>query len=204
MSEQHSIPSREEAEQLLQWAYTQNPGPWADHCRHVARAAETIARQCGLEADRAYVMGLMHDIGRYEGVRDMHHIIAGYELLMDKGYSDIARICLSHSFPIPRMESYSGKWDCTPEEIALVRRKLQDVEYDDYDKLIQLGDCLGAAQGMILIELRLMDVTLRQGVNEHTIEKWKAYTGLKDYFSDLCGMPVYQLFYEEICRNSIK
>ena len=53
MEEKHmdsKMPTRNEAENLLIWAHGQNPGPWADHCRVVARAAETIAIKCGLKA----------------------------------------------------------------------------------------------------------------------------------------------------------
>ena len=61
------LPSREEAQRLLTWGHDQNPGPWAEHCRVVARAAETIARAVGLDENRAYISGLLHDIGKIRG-----------------------------------------------------------------------------------------------------------------------------------------
>ena len=115
----HSIscPSRKTAEELLLWAEPKNPGPWVAHSRTVARAAEVIARACGLDADIAYALGLLHDIGRYEGARDLHHIMAGYALLMEKGYSAAARICLTHSFPCQDFHEYSGQYtDCSEAE----------------------------------------------------------------------------------------
>jgi predicted hydrolase (HD superfamily) len=60
------LPARAEAEELLIWAHEQNPGPWTEHCRVAARAAEVIARKCGLDAERAYISGLLHDIGYYD------------------------------------------------------------------------------------------------------------------------------------------
>ncbi len=98
------LPTKDEAERLLSWASEQNPGIWVDHCKTVARAAETIASKCGLDVNRAYISGLLHDIGRYEGVRKLHHVYAGYELLKGKGYNEISEICLSHSFPVTYLE----------------------------------------------------------------------------------------------------
>ena len=109
MKEFYMIPSRNEAEQLLVWAHDCNPGVWSEHCKVVARAAETIAEKCGLDSHRAYVSGLLHDIGRYKGVKELHHVYAGYDLLKSKGYDTIAEICLSHSFTYQNIGAYFGK-----------------------------------------------------------------------------------------------
>ena len=62
-------PNKETAEQALLEAEKSNPGPWADHSRYVAQACRNIAQHCAhLSAERAYVLGLLHDIGRYAGV----------------------------------------------------------------------------------------------------------------------------------------
>ena len=62
-------PDRKTAEAALSWAEEQNPGPWSAHSRYVAEACQNIASYCpGLSAERAYVLGLLHDIGRYAGV----------------------------------------------------------------------------------------------------------------------------------------
>ncbi len=51
-------PDRFTAEQSLKDAYKSNPGPWADHSRHVAEAFERIASHCGhLSSERAYILG---------------------------------------------------------------------------------------------------------------------------------------------------
>ena len=63
-------PSRKEALTLLQDAERRNPSPWAGHSRVAASCAERIAARCpGMDADKAYVLGLLHDIGRRAGVR---------------------------------------------------------------------------------------------------------------------------------------
>lgn len=64
------LPTREKAEELLQEAEKCNPGPWGNHSRVVAHCAEKIALECDdLDSDKAYILGLLHDIGRKFGVR---------------------------------------------------------------------------------------------------------------------------------------
>ena len=50
-----------------------------------------------MDSEKAYIMGLLHDIGRFEGVRGMHHTIAGYDLMMQKGYPGDATVTVCHS-----------------------------------------------------------------------------------------------------------
>lgn len=192
--------NREEAEKLLEWAGHSNPGPWTDHAKVAARAAEAIAKAAGLNPERAYMSGLLHDIGRYEGVRGLHHVIAGYELLREKGFADeLAEICLSHSFPYQELGAYSGgDWDCTEDEIAVIREYLARAEYSDYDRLIQLCDSLALAEGVCLIEKRLVNVVTRYGFNEFTLKKWAAFYEIKAYFDERVGGNVYDLFYDEV------
>jgi HD superfamily phosphohydrolase YqeK len=193
------LPSRKDAEAILYWGQEQNPGPWTEHSRVVARVAETIAAHCHLNPDDAYVLGLLHDIGRFEGPGDMHHIVAGYHLLMGKSYPRAARICLTHSFPYQDIGAYSGKtFDCTQEELLLVRETLSHAKYDSYDSLIQLGDALGLPQGVCLLDVRLMDVARRHGFNDFTLKKWDAIFALKKHFDELCECNIYDFFYDEI------
>ena len=193
-------PSRIEAENLVKWAGTLNPGQWVQHCETTAIAAERIAFACNMDSDKAYVCGLLHDIGRFEGVRALHHAIAGYILMMEKGYDGIARICITHSFPIKDVKSFSGKRDCTEEELDFIQSYLKEAEYDQYDKLLQLCDAISLPTGVVLMDTRLVDVALRHGFNEYTVSKWKAFYALKEYFDVLCGRNIYELFKDEIFR----
>ena len=61
------VPTREEAHRILEEAEPHNPGPWVKHCITAAHCAEKIAAACGMDADKAYVLGLLHDIGRRYG-----------------------------------------------------------------------------------------------------------------------------------------
>ena len=190
--------TREKAHELLLWAHEQNPGLWLGHSQTAAYAAEKLACACGLDSEKAYIMGLLHDIGRFEGVRGMHHTIAGYDLMMQKGYPEIARICLTHSFPLPDTNAYTGPQDCAPEEIAFLKEQLGSLSFNSYDRLIQLCDALAMPNGISTIEERLFEGTLRHGFNDHTQEKWRAFLNLKKEFDALCGINIYQLFQSEI------
>lgn len=189
------VPTLPHAEALLSEAYERNPGPWAMHSRHVALAARLIAeRHPMLDPDVAEVVGLLHDIGRREGVTGMRHVLDGYNFLTALGFEDAARVCLTHSFAVKRLEAIFGAWDCTPDELRFIEDTLARLEFDDYDRLILLCDSLAMAEGFVLMEKRMLDVALRYGgVNEHTIEKWRETFRIKASFEAVIGCPVYAL-----------
>ncbi len=188
------IPKLAEAERLLNEAEAKNPGGWADHARYVALAARSIAEvHPDLDAEAAYILGLLHDIGRQEGVTDLLHILYGYNFLERLGYLDAARICLTHSFPIQDIETAAGNWDGSSEELAFIGTYLSGLAYDDYDRLLQLSDCLAWPSGFVMIEKRLVDVALRRGINPMTVEKWRAFLGLQTYFERAIGRSIYSV-----------
>ena len=188
------VPSIETATELLNEAGRLNPGPWIDHNKTAAMCAKRIAEKCeGMDADAAYVMGLLHDIGRREGIMDMRHIFAGYQFMLSLGYEDSARICLTHSYPYKDVRAYNGQNDCSEEETEFIASFINFVEYNDYDRLIQLCDAISLPDGPTYVEKRLVDVVLRRGFNDLTIPKWKAFLGLKTYFDEKTGMDIYKL-----------
>lgn len=188
------LPTIYEAEKLLEKAERYNPGIWIDHSKTVAFCAKVIAEYCdNLDTDTAYILGLLHDIGRREGVTDMKHIIDGYRFMKSLGYDDCARICLTHSFPYKDIRSYNGQNDCKVEETEYIKSFLDQTEYNDYDRLIQLCDALALPDGATYIEIRLVDVVMRRGFNDLTITKWKAFLNLKDYFDKKTGTDIYKL-----------
>ena len=65
--------------------FTFNPGPWGKHCLTVAHCAEKIASACGdMDVEKAYILGLLHDIGRKFGVRHLGHVYDGYVYIIPK------------------------------------------------------------------------------------------------------------------------
>lgn len=123
----------------------------------------------------------------------MRHIIDGYRYMKSLDYDICARICLTHSFPYKDIRSYNGQNDCTAEETEFIKRFLDNTEYDNYDRLIQLCDALTLPDGATYIEKRLVDVVMRRGFNDLTIPKWKAFLELKGYFDKKTGTDIYKL-----------
>ncbi|MGM9942224.1 MAG: HD domain-containing protein [Bulleidia sp.] len=188
--------NREEAERLLQEAEQCNPGPWGDHSRTAGYIAETIAAACGdMDSEKAYVMGLLHDIGRKFGITGLRHVTDGYRYMKELGYDDIAGICLTHSFNNRNLDEYIGKKDISEEETQWLISVLQNIEYDDYDRLIQLCDAL-AGNGIVLdCEERMMDVRNRYGYYPQT--KWDTNLKLKEYFEAKTGHNIYELLHQD-------
>ena len=171
-------PTRDEALSLLAEAEARNPGPWGNHSRTVAHCAERIAALSGMDPDKAYALGLLG------------HVSDGYSYMMSLGYDDAARICLTHSFNGQKIEAYVGNFDTTEAETELIRTELQRVCFDDYDRLIQLCDSIGGAEGVMDIIDRMSDVKARYG--SYDPEKWAANLALKDYFEQKMGLDLYK------------
>jgi hypothetical protein len=188
------IPTRSQAQDYLNEAKKRNPGPWVDHSIQAAETAQRIATAHPvLDPETAYTLGLMHDIGRREGIAGMRHVVDGYNFLVSEGYSDSARICLTHSYPLADVNSGSGPWDGSPKERKFVSQYLTQIEYTPYDRLIQLCDAICLPNGPVLMEKRLLDVTMRHGPNDFTVRKWQAYFKIQSEFEDVIGESIYSL-----------
>ena len=185
-------PTRLEAEGALKAAHAANPGPWAAHSRYVALACWNTARCVShLDPERAYILGLLHDIGRYAGVTSERHLLDGYRYCMDRGWGEVAQICISHAFMIPDIATSIGVFDMPPEDKAFMAEFVKNAVYDDYDRLVQLCDALALPNGFCLLEKRFVDVTLRYGIHPATVERWKVTLEIKDYFQKLMGGSLY-------------
>lgn len=193
------LPTREKAESLLAEAESCNPGPWGNHSRTAAHCAERIARECGdLDPDKAYILGLLHDIGRKFGVRHLGHVSDGYSYMMSLGYDEAARICLTHSFHNRTTDDYIGNFDTTEEELKLIQNALKEVVMDEYDRLIQLCDSIAGAEGVMDMEERMNDVKRRYGA--YPQEKWDANLGLKAHFEKKMGKDIYTVVEKNIYK----
>lgn len=191
---QDSIPSRQQAQALLAESAALNPGPWEAHSRYVALGARLIASECAqLDPERAYIVGLLHDIGRRFGVTGMRHVLDGYQFLLGQGYAGAGRICMTHSYPIKDNPQGATQWDGSQQEWRLVQDYLASIQYDDYDLLIQLCDGLALPSGFCLLEKRLVDVTMRYGFRDQTIQRWQAFMEIKAYFERKINGPIYRL-----------
>lgn len=142
-----------------------------------------------MDAEKAYVLGLLHDIGRKFGVRHLGHVSDGYRFMMSLGYDEAARICLTHSFNNHTLDEYIGKLDVSDEEMKMIKTELARTVYDDYDRLIQLCDSLAGAEGVLDIEDRMNDVEKRYGF--YPQDKWDSNMRLKRYFEEKMKKDIY-------------
>lgn len=182
--------TRNQAVALLEEAKPLNPGPWIEHSYAVAQCAQRIAEACGLDAEKAYVLGLLHDIGRRYGVSYLKHAWDGYRFLLEKGYGETARVCITHMFHTKTLSDYVGKIDTSAAETDQVMQFIHNTTFDDYDLLIQLCDTLAGTK-VVDMQARIADVERRYGFYPQA--KKDAVRHLKAYFETRCGENIYRV-----------
>ena len=64
------------------------------HTVGVAESAYKIAQKCNLDAEKAYVLGLLHDYGKIQNEKQtgIAHFIIGYDKMMKSELADIKNI----------------------------------------------------------------------------------------------------------------
>lgn len=199
-----ALPTKEEAQELFDYIcqktdfYNQRNGlPEGISRRHylcVAENAKQIAsKTSSLDPEKSYILGLLHDYGEFKEQKDRRqfHGTAGYDEMMQLGFDEVAKTCLSHSFfdGCVTPENYPSY---PPECIQRAAQILANQPYDDYDRLIQLSDLMVKADKITTIDERLDFVATKYHVPAEKIlfKKEKAYE-LKSYFDNLCKEDVY-------------
>ena len=186
------IPTVETALAELELAGRLNPGAWVKHSENVGTAAKNIAEKVdGMDPEKAHIFGLLHDIGRRVGVVNIPtHIIEGYRYCLANEWDDVAKICMTHSFPL-----MSREFGAEPagEKEREIKRYIENCELDDYDRLIQLCDSLAVSYGFCILEKRFVDVARRYGLWGNTVERWNKLFELKEYFEAKMGCSVYDV-----------
>lgn len=170
--------------------------PFKSHCCLVACCAEIIAsRLPHIDGQKAYILGLLHDYGKMvvdAENKDYFHGLTGYQALTKLGWDEAAKICLSHTFP--DKEFKLSEYSYPPSDLRKSRQLLKSIEYDDYDKLIQLCDLLVVGMGFSKIKDRMIFVRNKYKVPTITIKKkYRDALNLKHYFDKICGCDIYKL-----------
>lgn len=186
------FPTVQQAQQLLNQAHSCNPGPWADHSRVAAHCAQKIAGRCAMDPEKAQVLGLLHDIGRKFGTRHLGHVVDGYRYMLELGYPDVARICLTHSFSGSGLAGYIGRIDITDAEMTLLTDALAAAVPDEYDLLIRLCDALAGPRSVVDLRARMEDVARRYGC-DYPQEKREYIFWLKAHFEAVAGDDNYKI-----------
>lgn len=202
--EMNRLEAEKYVDNLLEYAIKlgRKPGTWYFYHNHiygVALLAQKMAESLdGLDAERAYVIGLLHDVGKFDEQREQRfHGLCGYNLLKEKD-EQAARIALTHTFfenmrpphfEIERL--FLGK----QQDYDWVAEYLSKHPVDEYDRLIQLCDCLANCNGLVTQQERMEEFALRHGkpLPEYIVERTKK---LKAYFDAKLGRDVYSLFTE--------
>ena len=187
-------PQRSEALEILSEAEKLNPGPWVEHSKNVARCAEAIANECeDLDGEKAYILGLLHDVGRRVGKGQLMHVYYGWRYMLELGYPDVAKVCLSHSYNTHDMKDDMAVCDISDEQYNELVNALKTCVYDEYDLLIQFCDSIAMAQGVVDICERMSDIKRRYG--SYPQAKWDRNIEFLEYFSKRVDGNIY-----DICR----
>ena len=186
------LPTVNEALYELKLAGELNPGPWVMHSMNVGIAARNIAEKVSrLNPEKAYIVGLLHDIGRRVGIVDIPtHVYEGYRYCLGKGWDEAARICMTHSY-LRMQDEFSHEPDSEQEKA--IKAYIMNCQADDYDQLIQLCDSLAVDYGFVILEKRFVDVTRRYGIMEGYIKGWEIAFSIKEYFEKEMGCSVYDV-----------
>ena len=198
----------EEALKLLQEIKGENEKNigWINHSICVGTSAGCLAEalnQVGyqFDIDKAITLGYIHDIGKkfdykHDGI--FPHIMHGYKYLKSLGYDEeYAGICLKHSFLNNDIDCLANSRDKTDEsnpDYDFVKNYIS-AEYTIYDKIINLCDLM-CSDKIMTVDKRLIDLLVRHGVYKNTQYHIKETLKLKDYFDELLGFNLYDLFPE--------
>ena len=145
-----------------------------------------------MDSEKAYILGLLHDIGRRVGIVNIpRHVYEGYKYCMEKGWDEPARICMTHSYL--RMQNEFSYEPETGHEKAIKDYIINCGEPNDYDKLIQLCDSLATDYGFVILEKRFVDVTRRYGIMEGYITGWEIAFKIKEDFEVRMGCSIYDV-----------
>lgn len=172
------------------------PSLLRQHSLLVATCAEILASKIhGMDSKKAYALGLLHDYGKVinETQNKLFHGLTGYKIMSELGYDEIAKICLTHTF-IDKEFKYEDYQAYDKKELAECKKKLKELEYDDYDRLIQLSDMMVTVVGFKTLKERMIYIRDKYHICNLTMKKkYRQVLRLKDYFDKLCGCDVYKL-----------
>ena len=117
--------------------------------------------------------------------------------IKDKGYDeDYCNICLTHSYLNNDIICTAGGVPNSNENPFLTEF-IKKHEYTIEEKIINLCDLMCSKQGKIYtIDKRLIDIIIRRGAYTNTQYHVKETYKLKDYFDNLLGYNLYDLFPE--------
>ena len=173
---------------------------WIQHSILVCTSAGRIAKALKnkgitVDVDKTITLGYLHDIGKYNG-ESIGHVMRGYEYLKNKGYDDeYANVCLTHSYLNNDVTCTAGGGP-NPNDNPFLTNFIKEHQYSIEEKIINLCDLMCPKDKIYTVDKRLIDIIIRKGAypntQYHVIETYK----LKEYFDNLLGYNLYDLFPE--------
>ena len=147
-----------------------NTSSWLTHSLFEARLCRRLAMMIDLNPNIAYNFGLLHDYGR-KFSHKFDHVILGFEALVDKGLFE-SRACLTHSFlndgrfnnneiPDEPFEIIDNK-EHFDKEYDDLSKLLRNVEYTDYDRILNIADLMASDHGILPPIDRIYDILSRR------------------------------------------
>lgn len=200
-----TLPTRQQAQEMFEEVIrlrNQNAFPFTgtmeqsfrSHCLAVADAAEKIATHCNMNAEKAYVLGLLHDCGRIkdEPNEKVFHGQVGYDYMTDLGYSEIARISITHCFYDVDFDEKGYGYPSV--SYTRSRELLKGIEFNDYDRLLHITDMTNDMGKICTLEYRFESVSKRYNIPRDTLRlNLEKLQKIKSYFDAKAGADIYQL-----------
>ena len=186
--------------------YGCNRCSWITHSLEEARLCSLIAKKIGLDEEKAFKMGLMHDYGR-KYIQNFSHVIIGFEKMFDNGYYTEALACLTHSFLNGDIFSCFGdneKYQVNESLEPIIIDDnfatsdlylfLKNYTFTDYDRILNLADLMATDSKIVSPEDRIADIERRRKLEIHHREyfiirlqnmiKWLLLKLNKEYSQD--------------------
>lgn len=154
-----------------------NTSNWINHCLNVGVVCKNLGTSLNLDADKAFALGILHDVGRKKSQK-FDHTIKGFEYLVDLSYEDEAFACLTHSFVnggrcASNEKAEEGFYldnegnphfmdDAVKDDITVF---LENYEYNDYDLILNIADLVATSSNIATIEERLKDIATRREID---------------------------------------
>ena len=191
------LTSKQAREMLEQARKNAKEEKWIDHSICVGQAVGRIAEALNkkghnLDVDKAITLGLVHDIGKIK-TSFSEHDMEGYNYMKEQGYDeDYCNICLIHPYLNNDVNCTAGGF---PSDIPFRTEFVKNHEYTIYEKMVNLCDLM-CTKVVMTVDKRLIDIMIRRGAYSNTQYHVKETYKLKEYFDNLLGYSVYDLFPE--------
>lgn len=172
------------------------PSLLRQHSLLVATCAEILATKIpNMDSKKAYALGLLHDYGKVvdEKANKLFHGLCGYKIMNKIGYDEVAKICLTHTF-IEKDFDADDYISYPKSEVKECKKLLAKIEYDEYDRLVQLSDMMVTVVGFKTLKERMRFIRDKYKLCNLTMKKkYRTVLKLKEHFDKLCGCDIYKL-----------